>query len=92
MVLLADQVTEMVLQAVVLVVTQVEVRLGRVEDRPGRLVQRRPLRPECQCLARPRLHNLRGTPTTVRIPQEGRPARDPEVRKMRMMMTIIARR
>ena len=103
MVLLADQVMEMVLQAVVLVVIRVEmVRLGRlvpmglvvtrVEDRPGRLAQRRPLKPECQCLARPCLRNLGGTPTTVRIPQEGFPTRDPEVRNMRMMMTIIARR
>ncbi len=77
MVFLADQVTEVVLQAVVLVVTQVEVRLGRpvpmglvvtrVEDRPGRLLQRRPKK-ECQCLTRPCLRHLRGTLTTVRTP------------------------
>ena len=87
MVVLADQVMEMVLQAVVLVVTQVEVRLGRVEDHPGRPLLRRP--PKTESLTR--LRSLTGILTTVRIPQEGRPARDP-VRSMRLMMTIIARR
>ena len=102
MVLLADQVTEVVLQAVVLVVTQVEVRLGRpvpmglvvtrVDDRPGRLVQRRPLKSERQCLTAC-LRALRVT-RMIRIPQEEGPplVEGPEGRDVRMMMTIASRR